>query len=64
LGFPEPNVHLIRSITNPFPSVQNRNDGRNKDQSILGMMEGMKSRAEYLRSDERDEEQSILGMIE
>ncbi len=23
LGFPEPNVHLIRRITNPFPSVQN-----------------------------------------
>ncbi len=24
LGFPEPNVHLIRRITNPFPSIQNR----------------------------------------
>jgi hypothetical protein len=23
LGFPEPNVHLIRRITNPFPSIQN-----------------------------------------
>ncbi len=23
-GFPEPNVHLIRRITNPFPSIQNR----------------------------------------
>jgi hypothetical protein len=22
-GFPEPNVHLIRRITNPFPSIQN-----------------------------------------
>ncbi len=26
LGFPEPNVHLIRRITNPFPSVQNINN--------------------------------------
>jgi hypothetical protein len=23
LGFPEPNVHLIRRITNPLPSIQN-----------------------------------------
>jgi hypothetical protein len=24
-GFPEPNVHLIRRIANPFPSIQNTN---------------------------------------
>jgi hypothetical protein len=26
LGFPELNVHLIRRITNPFPSIQNMNN--------------------------------------